>query len=54
MDQKRTIWILMMVGGFVGGYIPALWGAPGFSFSSVIGNAIGALLGIWIGYKLTR
>ncbi len=44
----------MIVGGFVGGYIPVLWGAPGISFSSIIGNAIGALVGIWIGYKLTR
>jgi uncharacterized membrane protein YeaQ/YmgE (transglycosylase-associated protein family) len=54
MDQKRTIWILVIVGGFVGGYIPTLWGAPGFSFSSVIGNALGGLLGIWIGYQFTR
>jgi uncharacterized membrane protein YeaQ/YmgE (transglycosylase-associated protein family) len=54
MDSKRTIWILMMVGGFVGGYIPSLWGAPGFSFASIFGNAMGAILGIWIGFKLTR
>lgn len=54
MDARRTIWILMVVGGFVGGYIPALWDAPGFSFASVIGNAIGAIIGIWVGFRLTR
>ena len=54
MYSRRTIFILMTVGGFVGGYVPSLWGAPGFSFASVIGNAIGAIIGIWIGFKLTR
>lgn len=54
MDAKRTIWLLMFVGGFVGGYIPMLWGSSGFSFATIFGNAIGALIGIWLGFKLTR
>ncbi len=44
----------MVVGGFVGGYIPMLWDSAGFSFATIFGNAIGALIGIWIGFKLTR
>lgn len=54
MDSKRTIYLFMFVGGMVGGYIPLLWGAGYFSFSSIIFNGLGALAGIWIGFKLTR
>ncbi len=54
MNTNRTVWIMMLVGGFIGGYIPMLWGSSGFSFSVIFGNAIGALIGIWIGFKLSR
>lgn len=54
MDSKKTIYFMMFIGGIVGGYIPLLWGAGYFSFSSIIFNALGAFLGIWIGFKLTR
>jgi uncharacterized membrane protein YeaQ/YmgE (transglycosylase-associated protein family) len=54
MNSKRIIWILMFIGGYAGGFIPTLWGAPGFSFATIFGNAIGAIIGIWVGFKLTR
>jgi uncharacterized membrane protein YeaQ/YmgE (transglycosylase-associated protein family) len=54
MSQKKTIFIMMMIGGFIGGYIPTLWGASSFSFATIFANAIGAIIGIWIGFKLTR
>ncbi len=54
MESKRLIYLGMFVGGLVGGYIPSLWGAGGFSFSSIIGNAIGACLGIWVMFKISR
>ena len=52
MNTKSLIWIGVFVGGTVGGYIPTLFGAEFFSFSSIIGNTIGGLVGIWTGYKL--
>jgi hypothetical protein len=54
MDTKRIIWLGAGVGGWLGGYVPLLWGAGYFSFASILFNTIGALLGIWIGFKLTR
>lgn len=54
MESKKIIWLLMSVGGFLGGYIPLLWGAAYFSFSSIIFSALGAILGIWVAFKLTR
>jgi len=54
MNSRRTIFLLMFLCGYIGGYIPVLWGSAGFSFATIFGNAIGALIGIWIGFKLTR
>ena len=41
-------------GGWLGGYVPALWGADYFSFSSIIFGGLGAFLGIYIAFKLTH
>lgn len=54
MDSKKTIYFFMFIGGTIGGYLPLLWGGEVFSFSGIIFNALGALLGIYIGFKLTR
>lgn len=52
--MKKLVYIGMFIGGTVGGMIPGLWGADMFSFSGIIFNAIGALVGIWIGYRLSQ
>lgn len=44
----------MTVGSLIGGYVPMLWGADLLSVSSVLGNAVGGLLGIWIAFKMTN
>jgi len=44
----------MFVGGIIGGYIPLIWGSSYFSFSSIIFNAIGALVGIWVAFRITH
>lgn len=54
MDSKRAVWMGAIIGGFIGGYIPLLWGAPYFSFASLLCNALGALLGIYLMFKLTH
>jgi uncharacterized membrane protein YeaQ/YmgE (transglycosylase-associated protein family) len=43
----------MVVGGVLGGYVPVIWGAGYFSFSSIIFSAVGAFLGIWIAFRIT-
>jgi uncharacterized membrane protein YeaQ/YmgE (transglycosylase-associated protein family) len=50
--DRRTIWLGLFVGSTVGGYIPTLWGAGLFSFSSIFFSAAGALFGIWIAFRL--
>jgi len=44
----------MFDGPLVGSFIPALWGGDTFSFSSVIFSGIGAICGLWLGYKISR
>jgi len=44
----------MTIGSIIGGYIPTLWGAGLISYSSVLFSGIGAIAGIWIGYKLSN
>ena len=43
----------MSIGSLIGSYIPALWGESMFSMSSIILTAVGGLVGIWAGFKLT-
>ncbi|MES2014346.1 MAG: hypothetical protein V4437_00835 [Patescibacteria group bacterium] len=50
--MKQAVWVGMIVGGAVGGFIPTLWGG-GF-FAATIFSALGGFLGIWIGYKLSQ
>lgn len=52
MNSKTLIWIGAFVGGFVGSYIPVLFGASTLSMSSIIGSTVGGLVGIWGGFKL--
>ena len=51
MSTKPLIWIGMFVGGTIGGFIPMLWGGSGFSFSGIIFNAIGAVVGIYLAFR---
>jgi uncharacterized membrane protein YeaQ/YmgE (transglycosylase-associated protein family) len=55
MESKKTIYLGMFIGGLIGGYLPSiLWGASAFSFSSLLGNTVGAMVGIYIAFKATR
>jgi hypothetical protein len=52
MTPKSLIYIFLTIGSIAGGWIPILWGADALSFQSFLGAFIGAILGIWGGYKL--
>jgi hypothetical protein len=54
MDSKKLVWLGMIVFGFIGGYIPVLFGAASFSMSTVFGNMIGGLVGIYAGFKVSQ
>jgi hypothetical protein len=52
MERKKLVMVGVAVGGFVGGYVPALWGAGSFSFSGLLFSALGSIVGIFVGYRL--
>jgi len=54
MNSKAFVWVGMTIGSIIGGLIPTLWGADVFSLSPMIFGALGAIAGIYIGFKLSR
>lgn len=52
MDRKKLVMFGLIVGGYAGSYIPALWGAGGLSMWGILFSALGSLVGIWLGFKL--
>ena len=52
--EKLTIYIGLMVGGIVGAYLPVvLFHVGGLSLVSLVGGFAGAIVGAWLGWKLT-
>jgi len=54
MSSKALISIGMIAGSLIGGYIPVLFGDSGFSFTSLFAGGIGAVIGIYAAYRLTK
>ena len=54
MSENKILWVLTVIGGWLGGSVPLLWEAGYFSFSSLFASAIGASIGILIAFKLTH
>lgn len=53
MNSKSMIWMGMFIGSSIGSFVPMMWGASVLSLSSVFFSAIGGVLGIWLGFKLS-
>jgi uncharacterized membrane protein YeaQ/YmgE (transglycosylase-associated protein family) len=47
--MRFRIWLGILIGSTIGGFIPELWGAGLLSYSSVLLSTVGALAGIWFG-----
>ena len=54
LNSRFLIMVTLTVGSVLGSYLPTLWGAGVFSMWSILLGAIGGLVGIWVGYKLSR
>jgi hypothetical protein len=52
MPSPALIGLSMFFGSMIGGMIPDLWNAGMFSYSSLLFSGLGALVGIWIAWKL--
>jgi len=54
MKPKTATYIGIAIGSTLGSMIPLLWGAGSLSFPSLIFGTVGALVGIWIAFKMTH
>ncbi len=54
MSTKTAVMIGAFVGSVIGGYIPTLFGASIFSFVSLVGSTIGAVIGIYAAFQISR
>jgi hypothetical protein len=52
--NKLLIGIGMFFGSTVGSYVPVLWGGSLLSLSSIFCGVIGGIIGIWLGYQLSK
>ncbi|HUO50124.1 MAG TPA: hypothetical protein VMU25_00950 [Candidatus Paceibacterota bacterium] len=53
-NSRPLVWIGAFVGSTVGSMIPSLWGAGFLSFSSILLSGIGAIAGIYFGFKISQ
>ncbi len=52
--MKKFVMIGMIMGSFIGSYIPLIWGGSILSMTSIFFSALGGFLGIWAGYKIAN
>jgi hypothetical protein len=53
MSPKIIISLSVLIFSTIGGYLPVLFGADMLSMSALIGNGIGGVIGLYVGYKLS-
>ncbi|HTR19079.1 MAG TPA: hypothetical protein VMH91_03860 [Candidatus Paceibacterota bacterium] len=51
MQSQPLVWIGLFVGSTIGSLVPSLWGAGVLSLSSIFFSGVGAVVGIYVGYR---
>jgi len=52
MSTKMFVWLGVVIGSVIGGYVPTLFGHSFLSLSAILGNGIGSVIGIFVGLKI--
>jgi hypothetical protein len=47
------IGLCALFGSGIGGYVPVLWGGSSFSLASLLCGALGGIVGVWAGLRLS-
>lgn len=50
--SKTLVWIGVLVGSSLGGYLPSLFGVEMFSLWGLLGSTVGGIAGVFGGIKL--
>jgi hypothetical protein len=51
--EKRILWMCLVLGSTLGGFVPEAWGADSFDVASIVGSAIGAIVGVWAATRIS-
>jgi len=54
MTPKRIVMTFFVIGSTIGGYGPIIFGVSALSYTSIILGAIGGLIGVIVGYKISK
>jgi hypothetical protein len=46
------MWIFIVVGSTIGGFLPEAWGGSAFGFASLVFAGLGGIAGVWCAAKL--
>ena len=52
--DKRVLWICLLVGSTVGGFVPEAWGGSAFGAASFLLSAIGAIAGVFVAARISE
>ncbi len=50
--MRSVIGLCVLVGSFVGGYVPTLWGASSLGVESLLFGALGGVAGVVVGARI--
>lgn len=53
MNRKSLVMGGMVAGSTIGSFLPLLWGDSALSMTSILLSAVGGVLGIWGGLRLS-
>lgn len=51
--DRRVLWLFVVVGSTIGGFLPAVWGGSVLGPASLGLGCLGALVGLWLAVRLT-
>ncbi|MCX6798427.1 MAG: hypothetical protein NTX66_04440 [Candidatus Falkowbacteria bacterium] len=50
--DKKVVFLGMIFGSTIGGYLPTVFGVNALSLVSILCAAAGGIIGIWLSYRL--
>ncbi len=50
--MRARVWLWVLIGSLIGGFVPEAWGADLTSYSSVLLSGVGGFIGLWAGSNL--
>lgn len=54
MPSKFLIYLFLTIGSVAGSFVPMIFGAGILSYWSALGSGIGALIGIYLAFKVAK